>query len=371
MLLKSNQANKAALNIPLKIILDEDAQVYLQKSNIKFSSIKLSDGRVFQGITVNKYHLRFLQSFIINGNLLSAELKLSDITKHRQSFTDLIKGFTYGVFYRKFSSESFELLRTLGLVAEWNRTYPKLSITKQHVFPQVNKILTMYKKHILEKHSSFLHKVQLAIKSSRIFPKEEYAKLSSTVQNLIKAAGPQFLILAFLTKSSSSDKAQNAIIRLILQSLRRTSTIPDYLSMLLIELCLYVGGYLHIAENIVLPGITKNNTNDTIIIWNFNKKSSLIRSDRIQMKISISNKYSEYHNLKSQIVKTSQEIAKHSSIQEYYLTKGNDVMRERTLGLSYLSFVADMCSKQNIQFDSLINTIEKINQTLFSVVLRI
>ncbi len=364
------------IQLPLTFILSNDARIFLRQNNIHASNVHLSDGRVLPGIRINKYHMNFLQSFLFNGYLISNEICITDIAQERAAFMDIAKGFVYAALYRRFDCASFDMLDQFGIVSLWNRKNSRFLITYERRNQQ--KVASW-----LANKKNYINTMQNAVSDEAINYlktlgplKESEGFLKQITRKFLVNCSPVTKLLIYLMKHNNQLQVYKEFGKLLTSYIQKAS-IADYFSMLLVELILQVSMHetnlLHTGENNIEELLNSHNTQKkapkTYVIWNFNTRQNIPR-ERVLLRIAFSNKKSEYHNLHSRLTSDTDEVLRHTNIQEYYLSS-SDPEKEAKLGLSYLFYVEQECKRLKLHFESFVSSIPDLEQTLYNVSLLI
>lgn len=364
------------IQLPLTFILSNDARGFLKRNNINSSNIHLSDGRILPGIRINKYHMNFLQSFLFNGYLMSSELCIKDIAQDRAAFTDVAKAFIFAALYRRFDCEAFDLLTKHEVVSLWNKNHSRFLITyDRRNNEKIAQLIASRKNLIAESQKQLIENMLLHLKRFDTMYDENPKLIRNMAARFLINCSSATKMMLYLFKHDKQSVVLDKFAEVLAKYIQKTR-IADYFSMLLIELTLQVSMQqqknlvsTELNEVTMLPDIDTQDTSATYVIWNFSQRQN-IPKERVQLRVALSNKKSEYHNLHSRLTQDVDEVLSHANIQEYYLSS-NDPEKDAKLGLSYLYYVENECKRLNLHFESFISTIPMLQQALYNVSLLI
>ncbi len=316
--------------------------------------------------------MNFLQSFLFNGYLMSSELCIKDIAQERAAFTDVTKAFIFSALYRRFDCETFDLLTNQEIVSRWNRQHPRLLLTyERRNNGKINQLLAPRKNSIDKSQKRVIEHAISQLTDATLY-NENPEMVHAIATNFLVNCSSATKLLFYLFNHNKHPLMLNQLSTLLAQYLRKIR-IADYFSMLLIELTLQVSmqhGQTWMLDN--TPASYGPNSLDnvsTYVIWSFSQRQN-IPKERVQLRVALSNKKSEFHNLHTRLTQDTDEVLRHANIQEYYLSN-DDPAKDRKLGLTYLSYVENECKNLNLHFESFISTIPDLQQALYNVSLLI
>lgn len=348
-------------NVPIRVIFTDSGARHFMKRNQRLSRVRLSDDREEYGINLVDFSPRTLQKMLGLDYLSKIEHSVTDIVAQRGALMDFTKLIIYGMLYRQFDTEIFTRLMESDLVRGWNRRNARNPIDFQ------TSVNTRYLQHVLESHSSTVQ----AVHEDILEPVFEHIDARSTLieedrrlhgfiaERFVQSLGP---LSQFLLMTHRGSPAYWEIVSEIQKGTRdyvEKTPVAEYLALMLLEV---LTSLKHDA------GLHRENVDEAVsLLW---KIRSTVRApgDRARLHVIVSDRGSRFEEVKDTINDRAKLAVKKKSLNDFYM-KDPDAAESNSLGLYYLSFVHDACTKVGIRFESFVHSIPKEDQTLVNLVL--
>ena len=357
---------RGKIDIPMKVIFNEEGVNYFTSQQKKISRFRLSDGLDEYGIQVVDFAPATIQRMQLLGYISKFELPVNDIIHKRKEFIDLIKLLSYGMMYRQYDTTVFDNMVDSELIKTWNRHNVKNPIDHK------TKINGQVLSGFLEKNSVVILEIKHNILDpihTRINESEHLQDSEKRVQILLSEKFVDNLnaLIFFILTVHRGSTAYFQLIRMIQQRLANymdRSSIPEYLALMMVELLMNVK--MTNDANAIQSQYIKNEEEEIFVLCRISKKK-LETGDRGRLHFMISNKRSGYEDLKQKINNRITTTVQGKSLKDFY--DSNSEMQENMhLGLYYLSYLSEACRKVNINFESFVNRSEKENATVIHLV---
>ncbi|NNM66725.1 MAG: hypothetical protein HKM06_01805, partial [Spirochaetales bacterium] len=98
----ATEKRKKILELPIKIIFNEEGINFFIKSNKKLNKFKLADDVEQYGIFFDSFSPASVQKMLLINYISSIEISRPEFVSKRQEVMDLSKLVTYGTLYRRF-----------------------------------------------------------------------------------------------------------------------------------------------------------------------------------------------------------------------------------------------------------------------------
>jgi len=309
----------------------------------------------------------------------------------RQEVMDLSKLITYGAMYRRFDEIVFTKTIESDLIKRWNRQNPGGIIDRK------TSISETYLQTVLEKNKGLIQSIKQEMlrpiyervkDSDELLPEEKNVQLFLGERYLNNLRPLTWFILSRFKDSDEYLELLNQI-EITLGEFMEKSKIAEYLSLMIMELAIN-------AENVNMQSFAKTRYKGTLdpmtvtydpeirkmlveemndrkqyvyLSWKVGTDSKAIQA-RSKLSVKIYNKESGFTELKKNIDDSKNANIKQKSLMDFY-KEGDDTAGNSELGLFYLSYLSEECSKVGIHFESLVNQIRENNLTVITLNLMI
>lgn len=377
---------KFMLDLPLKVILTEEGASYFIGHKKKLLRFKLADNVEEYGISLSHFSPSSLQNMILTDYISKIEISMPEFVSRRQEIMDLSKVIVYSILYKQFDREIFDSLIQCDCVRRHNRTNPSQLIDEQTKISdkQLRNHLVVKDNVIQQSRQTILDPVWKSIMSNKDYsPEEKNVYLLMTEKFLNRLSLMNWYIITKFFKADGFDQILSSIRKLLNEYMEK-SKIPEYISVMIMELALssentnmkkearalYKG--IDNSETLIYdPEIRSKIIEELIrnhelvfLSWKIGGGSSAIGKSG-SLNITLYNKDDEFHDVKENIEsKMAANLNKKSLIDFYKQTEGEG---NTDLGLYYLSYLDDACKKVGVKFDSLVNQFASDDLTVINL----
>ncbi len=366
---------KFMLDLPLKVILTEEGASYFIGHKKKLLRFKLADNVEEYGISLSHFSPTSLQNMILTDYISKIEISMPEFVSRRQEVMDLSKVIVYTILYKQFDKEIFESLIKCDCVRRHNRQNPSQLIDEQTKIPdkQLRNHLAVRDNVIQQSRQTILDPVWKGIMSNKDFsPEEQNVYLLMTEKFLNRLSLMNWYIITKFFKTEGFDQILS-VIRKLLNEYMEKSKIPEYISVMIMELALsnentnlkkearnlYKG--IDNSETLIYdPEIRAKIVEELVrkhelvfLSWKIGGSSSSIGKTG-SLNISLYNKNDESQDVKENIESKMSENLNKKSLIDFYrqMPEGEE---STDLGLYYFSYLDDACKKVGVKFDSIVN----------------
>lgn len=352
---------------PLTLTLHDDGADYFIQKGQRIAKVKLFDGTEEFGIVFPSSEAKGIQRMAVVGYIHRIEYTCKAIVDERSNIIDLTKLMSYGMLYRQFDARVWDILLSSELAALWNRQYPKLSISfgmdtrklgLAKVFQANEATITTFKQMILRA-------IQEMVAANAKLLEEEKRKQMFLAIRFINMVDPfVWLLLAIFQNTPGSQNLLKEIQRLLITYLTKSDS-PEYLSLMLIELILIVGGITAASgtEDLGSAG------HDPVYVgFQFSARKREY-GERTRMRVTIARGDAEYSTLKHVVDTKNTLDLREKSLDAFFVEAGEQSYMNKDIGMYYLSYLKDACKKMNINFESYVNVVPSTNQSIMNLVL--
>ncbi len=385
----AEEKRKKILELPMKIIFNEDGINFFIKSNKKLSKFKLADEAEQYGIFFDSFSPASVQKMLLINYISYMEISRPEFMSKRQDVMDLSKLITYGSLYRRFDEIVFSKVIDSEVVRKWNRANPSSIIDRktaladtvlQQSMEKNKSVITGIKQEVLR---SLVGEVQ---SNDALLPEEKNIQLFLAEKFLsILRAFTWFILVKF--KDSDDLVLLMTDIEAILKEFMVKSKIAEYLALMTMELAI-------MAENSNLQNFSKTRYKGTLdpmavmydpemrkmiveemrvrnqnvfLSWKVGGETSRSVNSRERLQVKIFNKETGFSDLKKSVDDTKNLNIKQRSLLDFYKEGPDDNGGNAELGLYYLSYLSEECQKVGVHFESLVNQIRETNLTVITL----
>jgi hypothetical protein len=385
----AEEKRKKILDLPMKIIFNEDGINFFIKSNKKLSKFKLADEVEQYGIFFDSFSPASVQKMLLINYVSYMEISRPEFMSKRQDVMDLSKLITYGTLYRRFDEIVFTRTLDSEVIRKWNRANPSSIIDRK------TSINETYLQQALEKNKGVVSGIKAEIlraiveqvqANSNLLPEEKNIQLFLAEKYLTILRPFTWFILVKFKDSDDLVLLMNEI-ETVLKEFMVKSKIAEYLSLMTMELAI-------MAENANLQSFSKNRYKGTLdpmavmydpemrkmiveemrvrnqnvfLSWKVGGEAARGINSRERLQVKIFNKETGFADLKKSVDDTKVQNVKARSLMDFYKEGPDETAGNTELGLYYLSYLSEECQKVGVHFESLVNQIRESNLTVITL----
>lgn len=352
---------------PLIIGLHDDGVALHLQKNQRLTKVTMFDGLQLYGYQVPRVEARQLQQLAVNGFMSRTEFSTDNIARDRKNLIDITKLLTYGMLYRQFDSRIWDIIMDSTLRNMWNRSFPKVAIGFG-MNARNSGIMAVIKKNedaITEFKQGLLKAVQQKIVSDPNSLADERKKKMYLAIRYLNMVDPVVWLLLTVYRDHSEAKDLLRDLQTSLSVYLDRSDSPEYLALMLIEMIIIAGGIMAEgggAEEAALG-------HDPVRISMDFSPRKREKNERTKMRILIARSQQDFEELRQRVDSKSNIQLREKSLDNFFAMGVGAEMRNKDLGLYYLSYLKDACRKMNISFESFVNYIPTSKQSMMNLIL--
>lgn len=381
--------NEQLIDLPVKLLLSEAGVDFFIKNNKPMNRFTMADKTTKYGISMAKFTSRTIKHMISIGYLSRIELSRTELTSKRSEIMDLAKLSIYGFLIRRFDEMTFDRVMDSELIKNWNRTnHGNILDRKTRINETVlKKVLEDNKEIVTSVRNSLAGAVLKQVKEDSSLNNDEKKIQYELCEDYLNGVRPLtwFILSKFKDVEGYISLVQD--ISYILKEYMARNAISEYLSLMLMEL-------INSAENRNLQNYIKknhpalkytdvleepetriqilkemeNNSEKVSISLKFDTSETRIGAKK-KFELAVYNKETEFLILKEKVDQSLSSGMKRSSLTEFYRSSAEEQNNE--LGLVYLSYLAEECSRVGIRFESQVKELGQSLQSFISLGLTI
>jgi len=383
----ADERRKKILDLPMKIIFNEEGINFFLKSNKKLSKFKLADDVEQYGIFFDQFSPASVQKMMLINYVSYMEISRPEFLSKRQDVMDLSKLITYGTLYRRFDEIVFAKVLDSEVIRKWNRSNPSSIIDRKTA------INDAFLQQSLEKNKSAVTALRQEILRNLIERVRDDKNLIAEEKNIQLFLAEKYLstLRAFtwfiLVKFRESDDLFLLLsdIETILTDYMVKSKLAEYLSLMTMELAA-------MAENSNMQNFAQQRYRGTVdlldpearkmvleemrvrsqnvfLSWKVGGETSKGVNSRERLQVKIFNKEAGagFADLKRTVDDTKNQNVKQRSLMDFYKEGSDEASANTDLGLYYLSYLSEECQKVGVHFESLVNQLRENNLTVITL----
>lgn len=385
----AEEKRKKILELPMKIIFNEEGINFFIKSNKKLSKFKLADEMEQYGIFFDSFSPASVQKMMLINYIAYMEISRPEFMSKRQDVMDLSKLITYGTLYRRFDEIVFGKVLDSEAVRKWNRSNPSSIIDRKTAVNDASlaQALEKNKPVVAGIKQEILKSIVASVQGNdQLLPEEKNVQLF-LAEKFLSTLRPftWFILLKF--KDSDDLLVIMDEIETVLKEYMVKSKIAEYVSLMTMELAI-------MAENANIQSFAKNRYKGTLdpmavmydpemrkmiveemrvrnqnvfLSWKVGGETSRGVNSRERLQVKIFNKETGFQDLKKSVDDTKTLNIKQRSLLDFYKEGPDEGVGSTDLGLYYLSYLSEECQKVGIHFESLVNQIRESNLTVITL----
>ncbi len=358
------------IELPLRVILTDTGVGFFLQNNKKLNKYPLADGSEQYGVSLDRFSAASLQHMMLAGYISRLELSRPEFVSKRSEIMDLSKLVAYGFLYKQFDETVYSMVLGSDLIKEWNRNNPG------NIIDRKTKINDEFLNQVLEKNRDALANLRKEIKQPLIGMTIRDDNLIAEEKNIQVFLLDRFLdnlrpltwfvLLKFASGIDSPDLRDR--LRKVLVLYLKRSRIPEFLSLMLMELC-------QGAENTNMISYVDRKYGADVpyksIVFDPVKRENLIRDmqqDKVRvyltwriaqavhsigtesrLELALYDRESRALELKEKMDETLRGQVSDTSLQDFIHSAADG---SPSMALEYLKYLQDECRQVAIKFSS-------------------
>lgn len=371
-----------SIQLPVKLLFSDSGVDFFIKNKKPMNKFKMPDNSTQYGISMGQYNDRTVKHMIAIGYLSRIEISRAEFSSKRKDILALTKNNVFGFLAKRFDEIVFDKVIDSDLIKNWNRA------NHASILDRKTNINESVLKGILEKNRDVVKSVKEKLSSAIYSELENNSSLSDEERdNQIKLCEEYLNGLRsftwFILSKFKDDPTYNSLLQEIIVVLREfmsRNKISEYLSLMLMEL-------LNSSENRNLQGYLKKtyptmSYSDVLedpetrvgllnemekkgeyfsLSYKFDKSETKVSAKK-RFEVAVFNKETEIMMLKEKVDEQMSSKVRRKSLTDFYRdAEGSD------LGMVYLSYLGEECSKVGIRFESQVKEISGSIQSFISL----
>lgn len=354
----TDQGQDEAIEGPLSLGLTTTGVEHFVGRGQKTRKVRFFDGGEEFGMEFPEIGFRVLQKLAMTGMVSRVERHITRFGAQRAGLMDLARCFATSVVYRQFETRLWEILAKSDVLIQWNRAFPKLTVSAD-LMPQGQAVQLLIQKArpgILAAKNEVLSFVQGRIQRDPKSLPEEKKQLTLLSIRYLNAVDPVIWTLIATCKDNNAAQSLLHSLKDLLGQYVNRSELPEYLACLLAELVI-----LTMQGTSDVTGVGEQ---DTGIHVSFDLGSTRkSQEERTRLRIMVGSGNSDPASIKALV---EQPV---STGRGGMAAAGGEGGLE--LGRYYLSYVHDACRRMGITMDSFVNQVPHSRKVLTHLVLTI
>lgn len=366
---------KNVIDLPLKVIFSDQGITFFVNNNKKLNKFRMADSHEEHGLFLDSFSPPSLQRMLLNDFISKVEISRPEFISKRQEIMDLSKLTVYGVLYKQFDELVFFKVIKSKLIKDWNRSNPG------NIIDEKTKINDSYLQNVLNQNQKLVGDIRRAILIPFIERIKRNSDLTAEEKNIQLFLSERYLnnlrpfVWYILSRFMGSTEYRNLLedLRQALYTYIEKSRIAEYLSLMIMELAIK-------AENDNLQSFARRNYKDRFdpqeVLFDKSIRDKLLTEmKRLDENVSLSlefgskrgaigirnrlvvtlyNKETEYNAVKESIDTKKDIDLKRKSLNDFY-AESVDTGTTSEMGLYYLSYLNEECSKVGIRFETFVS----------------
>lgn len=362
------------IELPVKLLFSDSGVDFFIKNKKPMNKFKMADNSTQYGISMNQYNEKTIKHMISIGYLSRIEISRAEFSSKRKDILRLTKNNVFGFLVKRFDEMVFNTVMDSQLIKNWNRT------NHGSILDRKTNINESALRQILEKNKEVVSSVKetLAFAANKDLAsdtslteeeKDSQGKLCFEYLNGLRSL--TWFILSKFKDTANYDQLVLEI-SVILREFMCRNKISEYLSLMLMEL-------LNSSENRNLQDYMKFkyptlSYNDILedpearvgllkemqeagehfsVGFKFDKSETKVSAKK-KFEVAVFNRESEMMVIKEKVDEQMSSKVRKRSLTDFYRSSGADAS---DLGMFYLSYLGEECSKVGIRFESQVKEI--------------
>ena len=383
-----------AIRLPGSFILTDEGVDYCAQRKVPMRQFTTYDRRREYGFLWDMYKASFVQKLVVNGFLKGVDLVGTDLVGLRSEIIDTTKLVFYGLLYRRLRPILNGIMFRSDAVQQFNRANPRARIEEDLRFPP-------------DKVKAFMDtngKAVRALKAGLLFgpfgeiaadpnlderQKQEQKLVARTMIDRIE--DKTWFLFHYLSKSADKIQLVREIGEVLMAFVRKTA-IVDYTAFMVMELIQHAEKehYLNLASRDNMSrgpdadvmrllrdadfrDRLKRNAKSQNILLNLNLRFTgdmTTSEERIRFVITVAHRGRIRESRRKRLQEQAHADVRYRPLSDLYQAEDAGV-ESSGLGLFYLSYLEEVCRKEDIKFETRIITDDRLEQTMSRVIFAI
>jgi len=356
------------IELPVKLIFSDSGVDFFIKNKRPMSKFRMADNSTQYGISMNQYSQSTIKHMISIGYLSRIEISRADFSSKRRDLLALATNNVFGFLVKRFDEMVFNTVMDSELIKNWNRA------NHGSILDRKTNINDVALKQILDKNKDIVSSVKesLAFAANKDLAadnslseeeKDDQGKLCYEYLNGIRSL-TWFVLSKFKDAHNYDILIQD--ITVILREFMSRNKIAEFLSLMLMELLNssenrnlqeYIKfkhptlSYNDVLEDpearVALLKEMQDNGEHFTLSFKFDKSETKVSAKK-RFEVAVFNKETELMMIKDKVDEQMSQRVRKSSLTDFYRSGGNG----SDLGMFYLSYLSEECSKVGIKFES-------------------
>ena len=379
------------IELPVKVTLTSEGIEWFIKHKRQLKRLRMADNSIEYGISLNNFTATSLQKMINIDYISAVELARTEFASKRQEIIDLSKLIVYRILYKRFETEAFKIFLNSPLIKRWNRANPARTINEDSTFNH------QYVENFLLSVASDIPKVSKDIQEPLFIKIEGNFALSDEERKIQFFLSDRYMVsmpnIMWCILVKSRTQPEYAVLILELRSLLEEhiekARIAEYLALMIMELLTFTEKYhylgtgeemfpedKHLSTRLVtdrkfreaVQKRMQENRDYLYLNFQISGRGPSIGTQH-RLRVILFNREREYRRVKQQIENSMDLDLQQRTLSDFY-NEGIQAETDPELGLYYLSYLNDECTRQNVRFDSNVSEIPKRDLTIISLTLQ-
>jgi len=381
---------KKVLDLPIKLFFNDEGINYFIKNNKKLQKFKLADDVERYGIYFQQFSPASIQKLILINYVSNLEISRPEFMSKRQDVMDLSKLITYATLYRRFDEVIFTKTIESDLIKKWNRQNPGNIIDRKTSIKDstLSESLEKSKDLVQAIKQEMLRPIWENVKDNDSFLPEEKNTQLFLAEKYLNTLRPFTWFILSRFKDSEEYLDLLRLIEHTLQDYMEKSKISEYLSLMVMELAInaensnmqsfaaerYKGTlnpmdvmYDPEMRKMIIVEMEKRNQN-VFLAWKISGDSKGVTA-RSKLTVQIYNKEAGFVETKKTVDDTKGVKMKEKTLMDFYKQEESNETQigDNSMGLYYLSFLSEECTKVGVHFESLVHEITDSKLTVITL----
>jgi hypothetical protein len=381
-------ARRKELDLPIKVLFNEEGQNFFLKNNKKLTRFKLAEEMELYGILFDTFSPASIQKLLMVNYIAYIEISRPEFSSKRQEVMDLSKVLTYGTFYRRFDEIVYQKILDSDVVKNWNRRNPSNIIDRKTTIKDsvLIQALEKTKSAVNTIKQELMRPIVEQVKSNdSMLPEEKNVQLFLAEKYLNNLRPYNWYLLVKFKDSDEVLSLLNQIEATLLEFMDKAK-IAEYLSFMIMELAIS-------AENTNIKNFTKSRYKNTLdpntAIFDPEVRKNLITEmsarnqnvfitykvgsdskstgSRARLQVKIFNKDTGFEEFKKNVEEGKGANTRQKSLLDFFKEDSGDSGVNTDLGLYYLSYLSDECTRVGVHFETIVNQVQATGLTVITM----
>lgn len=381
----AEEKRKKILELPMKILFNDEGINFFVKSNKKLTKFKFGDEGDHYGIVFDTFSPPSVQKMLLIDYITIMEISRPEFSSRRQDVLDLSKLITYGTLYRRFDELVFARILDSEVVRKWNKANPSSLIDRKTAVGEG------FLQQALEKNKAVVSSIRQEMlrtlvgdvqANSDLQPEEKNVQLF-LAEKYLTVLRPLSWFILIKFKDSPELPALFAGLEGVLQEYMVKSKLSEYLSLMTMEL-------VSMTENLNLQGFSKTRYKGTLdpmaVLYDPELRRMIVEEMRVRnlnlaiswrlggggaggrerLQVRISNRDSAAPELKAPDETRPVTFAEHS-LADFYREGVDETTGSTELGTLYLTTLTDECARVGVGFEATVRQAREVNHTVITL----